>query len=104
MHEEEATTLHKIVSLTAETPEAVSNVEGVHYNIPLTSSQKLSLTNIRLKRANVQKQIADLQTVDAKLEGFFHGELTRIAIENRINRDTHVLSDDLELKPMDTKA
>lgn len=80
-----------------------SPVSGVDFNIPLTSSQKLSLTKLRLQRANVQKQIADLQTAEAKLDGFFHGELTRIAIENKIDMSRFVLSDDLDLKPMDPK-
>ncbi len=78
-------------------------VEGVDFNIPLTAEQKFTLTNIRLKRANLQKQIADLQTQDAKLEGFFHGELTRMAIGNKIDMARFVLDENLDLKPAPKK-
>ena len=68
-------------------------------NLPLTDSQKLSVTTIRLKKVNIEKQIADLQTQAARLDAFFYSELSRIASENRIDMQKFVLSDDLELKP-----
>jgi hypothetical protein len=75
-------------------------ISGIDFNIPLTDSQKFTLTSIRLKMSNIKRQISDLQTAEAKLEGFFHGQLTKIAIENKIDMSNTVLSDDdLELKP-----
>jgi hypothetical protein len=75
-------------------------VDGVDVNKPLTDAQKFTLTNIRLKKSNVQRQIADLQTTEAKLDGIFFGELTKAAIENKIDMARFVLSDDLDLKPI----
>jgi hypothetical protein len=75
-------------------------VEGVAVNIPLSDTQKLNLTSIRLRRSNVQKQIADLQTQDAKLESFFHAELMKTAIANKIDMQKFVLSDNLDIKAM----
>ena len=69
-------------------------------NIPLTSDQKLALTNLRLRRSTIQRQIAELQTQEAKIEGFFHGELTKIAIANKIDINAFVLDDNLDIKPM----
>ena len=75
--------------------------EGVDVNIPLSDAQKLTITNIRLRRSTIQRQIAELQTQDAKLEGVFHGELTKIALLNKIDMENFVLSDNLDIKPMD---
>ena len=79
------------------TDEVTSTSEAV--NIPLTSDQKSALTNLRLRRSTIQRQIAELQTQDAKLEGFFHGELTKIALSNKIDINNFVLDDNLEIKP-----
>ena len=57
------------------------------------------LTNLRLRRATIQRQIAELQTQEAKIEGFFHGELTKIALSNKIDINNFVLDDNLEIKP-----
>ena len=72
---------------------------GVDLNIALNSDQKLMLTNLRLRRATIQRQIAELQTQEAKIEGFFHGELTKIALSNKIDINNFVLDDNLEIKP-----
>ena len=72
---------------------------GVDFNIALNSDQKLMLTNLRLRRATIQRQIAELQTQEAKIEGFFHGELTKIALSNKIDINNFVLDDNLEIKP-----
>jgi hypothetical protein len=95
-------TIEKIVkdvegNTLAETTETAPQTD---VNVPLTNEQKLTLTNIRLRRSNIQRQIAELQTQDAKLEGFFHGELTKIAIANKIDMQNFVLSDSLEIKPL----
>lgn len=82
-------------------PEAgVASVEGVDYNVPLTASQKLNLMNIRLRRVNLQRQIAELQTQEAKMESYFHSELMRVAIVNKIDMDKFVLDDSLTIKPL----
>ena len=73
---------------------------GVDFNIALNSDQKLMLTNLRLRRATIQRQIAELQTQEAKIEVFFHGELTKIAIANKIDINAFVLDDNLDIKPM----
>lgn len=89
--------------LPATLPEVVTPVlaEGVDFNIPLSDAQKLTITNIRLRRSTIQRQIAELQTQDAKLEGFFPGELMKIAFTNKIDMENFVLSDNLEIKPKD---
>ena len=43
--------------------------------------------------------VAELQTQEAKIEGFFHGELTKIALSNKIDINNFVLDDNLEIKP-----
>jgi hexokinase len=80
--------------LTPEGP-----ISGVDFNIPLTDKQKFVLTSIRLKIANVQRQIADLQTTESKLGSMFQGELLRVGSENKIDMNNMVLNDDLDLKP-----
>lgn len=79
-------------------------VEGVDVNIPLNDTQKLTLTNTRLRRMSIQRQIAELETQDAKLEGFFHGELMKIAITNKIDMQKFSLSDGLDIKPIPPKG
>jgi hypothetical protein len=74
--------------------------EGVDFNIALSDAQKLTITAIRLRRSTLQRQIAELQTQDAKLEGFFQGELMKMAITNKIDMKNFVLNDNLEIKPM----
>ncbi len=41
----------------------------------------------------------ELKLRSAKLEGFFHGELTKIALSNKIDINNFVLDDNLEIKP-----
>ena len=90
---EDLTKVEKVITVDeASTTEVV--------NIPLTSDQKLALTNLRLRRSTIQRQIAELQTQEAKIEGFFHGELTKIAIANKIDINAFVLDDNLDIKPM----
>jgi adenine deaminase len=83
-------------------PEVQQNgpVEGVDYNIPLTSEQKLLVVRIQNKALSVQKQIADLEKQAAKVETFFQGQLQKIAVENKIDMNKFVLSEELEIKVM----
>ena len=81
-------------------PQETGPVEGVDYNIPLTSEQKLLVVRIQNKALSVQKQIADLEKQAAKIETFFQGQLQKIAVENKIDMNKFVLSEELEIKVM----